>query len=142
MTIIKEEFWKLCINSAVADNTTKQNVVNDVFAKLTMFYRNKQGTFHQIFDADQITHATGTLEQSNQFQAHDPYPGSLVIYYGVNTLFVPYKDIPYNDQAFRKLTTKAPSTQALTNIPNNKSAANIKDLLKQLCDMTEKGNNA
>lgn len=118
MTTTKEDFGTLCYNSASADNLTKQNIINKVFAKLPMFYRNKQGHFYQIFNTDQVTHAFGTLEDSNQFPAHDPYPGSSIIYYCVNIFLIVYKDLPYNGQICGKLTTKFPSNPVLTTKKN------------------------
>ena len=141
-TLIKEDFLKYCIKLVKAGKPADQNIVNEVFNNLSMFYRVKGGYYFQIFDADQVIHAMSTLEDRNRDPSHDPYPGALVIYYSVDTLFVPYKDLPYNGLPFQKLSTKTPSASTTSTSLAKKASANIKDSLKGLCQITEKSSNA
>lgn len=103
-------FQHACYLTAQEDVSSKQTVIDDIFATIPVFYQSKDRRYHQMFEAMQAIFAMKTLKDNDHHANHDPYLGYLVLYYGVNLLFVPYKEIPYNEQNFAKLMYKTPNT--------------------------------
>ena len=101
-----------------------------------MFYKTQDGTYHKIFDKQQLTSAMITLMDTERHTEHDNFNGYLVLYHSCDRYFIDYKNINFGGKLFSDLTQK-PTKVSGALAALNAVSTTIETKLERVCKVLE-----